>query len=86
MVNMLIDNSHGFTFFVGSRIGDDLDGTVRAIQLADSTTVAGMKVIFIVFKDQLAFKPVEHFQFLAIFRILLCYNLFRMYKVVSGNH
>jgi hypothetical protein len=86
MINMLIYNAYGFAFFIGGRIGNDLDGTIGAIQLADAASVTRMEVILIMFQDQFALEPVEHFQFLTIFRILLSYNLFRMYKVVSGNH
>ena len=83
---MFVDNAYGFAFFVGNRIGNDLDGTVGAIQLADGASVTGMEVILIMFQDQFTLEPVEHFQFLAVVRILLSHDLSRMHKVVPGNH
>ena len=86
MVNMFVDDAYGLAFLVRNRVGDDFQGTVGAVQLANAASVTGMEIILIMFEDQLALEPVEHFQFLAVFRILLGNNLPRMYEVVPGNH
>lgn len=86
MINMFIDYALRFAILIWNGIGNDFDGTVRAVQLANATTVTMMEVVFVVFQDDFAFEPVEHSQLFTVFRILLSYNLFRMYKVVSRNH
>ena len=85
MINMLID--HPYLFSVGpfDTLGDNFDGAVRAVGLADPAPGAAMLVVRVVRHDHLPLKPLEHFQFFPVLRVLLCYDGSGAEKIFSGN-
>ena len=66
-------------------LGDDLDGSVGAGNLAGLATSAAMLVILIMGHDHLTLETIEHLQRGAVIRILLRLDLFRMCKIIPGN-
>ena len=86
MINMLIDDSLGFTFLIDDLVGYYFDGTVGTIHFAYTATIAAMKVIFIMQQDNFTFEPFGHFQGRPVLGILLRDNAPGPDKVPSGHH
>lgn len=68
---MLVNNSFLLAIFGQYRFGNNFDGPVGTIELANSATGAGMLIVFIMGHDQLTAETLRQYEFFTILGILL---------------
>jgi hypothetical protein len=85
MVNVFINDADFFPLRCFDPVGNDLNGTVGAVQLANPATGTAMLVIFIMRHDHFPFEPLRHFECFPVFRVLLRNDLPWTEEIFSGD-
>jgi len=85
MIDMLVYDAFRFAVFIRDGIRDDLNGTVRAVDLAYSATVAPVLIILIMHKDQFTLEAVKHFEMLPVLGVFLRDNLPGVHEIIAGD-
>jgi len=85
VIDMLVDNAFLFAFLIHNVFCDDLNGTIRAANLANTTAGTFMLVVFVVCHYNFTPKAFEHHKCIAVFEILLGNVVPGSEKVLRGN-
>ena len=85
MVDVLVDGPFLLSVFPDQVMGDDFDGSVRAVDFADAAAGAFVLVVFVVRHDHFAAEAFEHLQLVPVFGVLLGDDQLRAEEIIPGD-